>query len=163
MKPSYNPFTRKEPPKNLEGTGDINHMHSHTGRTAEPAPYEQQTEHVPVTEPTAAGTTAAASGRASEYPEEKHDRHRLHKDPPADHPAAQHGTTTGESHEALTGLPYDPSKDSQTAARLGEHHHGPAMGEGTSSARRLEHEEQSEEHHKGLGEKLKEKFGRSHH
>ena len=57
----------------------------------------------------------------------------------------------------MTGLPYDPSKDPQAASRLSEHHLGRGMGEGTETAKRLEHEEVGEEH-KGFGEKLKERF-----
>ena len=79
----------------------------------------------------------------------EHDRNRLHKDPPSDHPAAQ--------RESITGLPYDSSKDTQAGSRLSEHQHGAHMGEGTSAARSHE-AELNEGGHKSFGDKLKEKL-----
>ena len=154
QKPSYNPFKRNQEQPDVTDTGDINDQHGN--KVGVPGEHKQET--IPTTSTAITGTTAAAgttpaiAEEPSESAEEKSERNRLHKDPPADHPAAQ--------RESITDLPYDSSKDPQTAGRLSEH--GTGMDDDTSIARRSESEEQGEEHHKGFREKLKEKLGLGH-
>ena len=138
VKPSYNPF-KHDDPKNAGQTASNTSANAAMGgesaRTGEPVPHSSATDDVAregysSTTPATTGTGLQAGGLAQDSTPRDHVTHEdVTSKGHHGHHTATPATTTGSAqsrgldhdnrpHESITGMPYDPSKDPEAAARL---------------------------------------------